>query len=157
MNRFFFAGVCLLIVVGCDRTLPSKAVDDGFVGCYSVEKNVPAQLQISLDGEHFAMQMKEPDGSWDTKEPLLLLDKDKAWQAYQVNAIGLKKDDLADSLVRTDGVLILSQLGGSYALKPSLDSGYVVNLFGATNTIYRVACDNEGVDLLKDSPHAIGF
>lgn len=153
MPRLFFAFICLPLLASCSSKPQKVQTTDGFSGCYSVEKNTPAELKISASGEGFVMQMKEPDGSWDAPEPMSVLGKDTAWQAYKVNAIGLKKDDLADSVVRTDGVLILSQLGGNYALKPSLDSGYVVNLFGATNTIYSVACDNEGVDLLKDSPH----
>lgn len=151
--RFFvLLMACGISMVACDKAVstssPSSKAD--FTGCFSIEKNVPAQIKITPNADAWAMQMKEADGSWDKPEALILTDNDTAWQAYKVNAIGLNKSDIATSIVRHDGILLISQLTSAAALNPALDSPYVVNLFGATNTIYKVACDSEPLDLTPD-------
>lgn len=122
---------------------------DDFVGCYSVEKGTPAQIQISKQ-DGYVMQMKEPTGGWDAAETLEMLDLDKAWEVYQVNALNLNKSDIKATLARPDGVMVISRLGEGVAVNPNLDSTHIINIFGATNTIYVVPCDEVGLDLAKD-------
>lgn len=126
-----------------------------FVGCYSVEKNSPAQILIKADNSAFSMQMKEPDGGWDTPEAMRIFDETQAWEFFKTNALGLNKADVVASLGREDEALVLAQIKSELvALNPSLDSPYVVSLFGAVNTIYQVACDNVGLELaVKDGIH----
>lgn len=128
---------------------------DDFVGCYSVEKGEPAQIKID-NADSYTMQMKEPNGGWDAKEPLEAMDIDTAWELYKVNALGLNKSDIKSTLVRPDGVMAISRLGEGVAVNPNLDSTHLVNIFGATNTIYPVECDDVGLDLAKEAQNYHG-
>ncbi len=126
-----------------DQAIPTNSINiDEFKGCYSVEKGVPAQILIGYDNGGFAMQMKEPDGSWDKPESLIISDKDKAWELYQTNSLGLNKSDITTTLVRPDGVMAISRLVQGTAVNPAIDSSHVVMIMGAVNTIYSVPCDN---------------
>lgn len=130
------------------------------VGCYRVEKQGSAQIKINKSDIGYTMQMKEPQGGWDTPEPMQAIDNEQAWEYFEVNSLGLNQADLAQTLVRHDGVMTLSALkGGVSAINPSLDSEFVVSLFGASNTIYQSACDDEPLDIVPSqtlpNPHAM--
>lgn len=123
----------------------------GMMGkCYSLTKDFPATIKIDEDrvAQKITMQMKEPDGSWDTPEPMRSLEKSEAWQYYEVNMLGLTKDDIAGTVVREDGVMAISSLSPLVSsINPHLDSDYIVSLFGTVNTIYEVPCDDVPVDI----------
>lgn len=122
-----------------------------FEGCYSVDKALPAQIYISKQGDGVVMQMKEPDGTWDTPEPMKAMTVDRAWDFFSANALGLSRQDLQQALARHDDVMVLGQADKALlTVKPELDSPYVVSLFGSVTTIYQVACDNEPLVLDVD-------
>lgn len=148
-----FGGVLvgLMVLTACQPTQSSnnettKTQDEDFVGCYGVQKGDPAQIKIS-QADTYVMQMKEPDGSWDQPEVLQSVELDKAWQSYASNGLSLQKTNIKATLARPDGVMIISRLKQGSAVNPLLDSTHIVALFGATNTIYRVPCDDVGVQL----------
>lgn len=129
------------------------------VGCYRIEQQGSAQIKINQDEQGYTMQMKEPQGGWDTPEPMQPIDAARAWEYFEVNSLGLHQTDLAQSLVRQDGVLTLSVLkNGVSAINPSVDSQFVVSLFGASNTIYQSVCDDVPLDIVPSqtlpNPHA---
>lgn len=136
----------------------AQSADDGnnaFVGCFSVQKNAPAQIRITHDGTT-TMQMKEPDGTWDKPEPMVSVDNDKAWQFFAKNGLGLEQSYLQATIVRHDEVMAMGKVDGALmAVNPSVDSPFVMSLFGATNTIYQVECDSEPLVLdTTNNPHS---
>lgn len=135
-----------------------KSANDGgqdFVGCFSVQKNAPAQIRIMHDGTT-TMQMKEPDGTWDKPEPMMSVDGDKAWQFFAQNGLGLEQSYVQATIVRHDEVMAMSKIDGALmAVNPSVDSTFVMSLFGATNTIYAVPCDDKPLILdTVTNPHS---
>lgn len=119
--------------------------EETLLGCYSVEKSAPAQILINNDNGKFTMQMKEPSGEFDAPEGLSVIAVDNVWQRYAVNALGLKKDDIEAALVRDDDVMALVKVRDEALLNPQIDSPFVMNLFGASNTVYQVPCDKTPV------------
>lgn len=122
-----------------------NASEQALLGCYSVEKSAPAQMMISHNDGKFTMQMKEPTGEFDAPEGLSVIGVDEVWQRYAVNALGLKKDDIEAALVRDDDVMALVKVRDEALLNPQIDSPFVMNLFGASNTVYQVPCDKTPV------------
>lgn len=161
MNKFTpaFLVVIALALTACGQNTAQNTTktnnQDDFVGCYSVEKGTPAQIKIDKkDG--YTMQMKEPNGGWDAPEALEIIDIDTAWELYKVNALDLNKANIKSTLARPDGVMAISRLGDGVAVNPNLDSTHLVNIFGATNTIYPVECDDVGLDLAKEAQNYHG-
>ncbi|STZ55505.1 Uncharacterised protein [Moraxella lacunata] len=148
-------------LTACNQTTPTDNAPvkaDGqagvFVGCYSVEKNSPAQIKVSEQAGGFVMQMKEPDGAktlWDSPEPLDEISVDEAWDYFGVNALSLDKSDVERVLARPDEMMVLAKIkDASQNINPLLDSPYVVYIFKGANTIYQVPCDDTPVDIVKD-------
>lgn len=140
-------------VVACGDTANSPkssnhttSVPEQFVGCYATKQSSPAQISITHTNGQLSMAMKEPDGGWDTPEPMQVLENGQAWEFFKVNALNLTQSDIVASIGRTDSVMTLGVLKeGLPAVNPHLDSSFVVSLFGAVNTIYRVDCDKTPV------------
>lgn len=160
----FLSLLVVLCLSGCQESpkTPRQSADElpSLVGCYRIEKQGSAQIKINQNDQSYTMQMKEAQGGWDTPEPMQLIDTGRAWEYFEVNSLGLHQSDLAQSLVREDGVLTLSVLkSGVSAINPNLDSEFVVSLFGASNTIYQSACDDEPLDIVPSqtlpNPHAM--
>ncbi|OOR87564.1 hypothetical protein LP123_08185 [Moraxella bovis] len=159
----FFA----LGLTACNQTAPTDnaptAKADGqaeaFVGCYSVEKNSPAQIKVSEQAGGFFMQMKEPDGAktlWDNPEPLDEISVDEAWDYFGVNALSLDKSDVERVLARPDEMMVLAKIkDASQNINPLLDSPYVVYIFKGANTIYQVPCDDTPVDIVKNGKKTV--
>lgn len=152
----FFGLVTLIFMTACSDTNQTKdqpvEVSQGdLVGCYSIEKGVPAQIWVHRQTSGLVMQMKESasaDSTWDLPEPLNELDLKSGWAYFQSNALDLSQKDLVSVVARPDGVLAIGRLKAAAAnTNPYLDSHYVVNLLGAVNTIYQVDCDDVRVDL----------
>lgn len=154
--------VCCLILAGCGDDAANgtrSSVNSAqnlhenapFAGCYSVEKDAGAQILINGANGSYTMQMKEVAGGWDNAEPLDSLPRTDGYKRYFAsNAIGLKSADLqGEILARPDGVMALGWVdGANAALNPAIDSTFVVALFGAVNTIYRVECDDVAKSVL---------
>ncbi len=125
-----------------------------FVGCYSIDKNLPSQIKISQKAGQFVMQMKEPENAktlWDAPEPLDEIDIDKAWDYFKVNALSLEKSDVQSALARPDAMMVLVKVKeASQNINPLLDSPYVVYIFKGANTIYQVPCDDKPLDIIKE-------
>lgn len=154
-----------LILTACsqgNRLADEQSTQSGktkinFSGCYSIEKGSPAQILIKSDTATPTMQMKEPNGGWDTPESMRMLDGKESWEFYKVNALELNKEDILATIGREDGVMVVSALKPAVAsVNPHIDSGFVVSLFGAVNTIYQVECDDVGLTLApKDGIHQL--
>lgn len=111
------------------------------VGCYSVEKGVPAQIYISQNQGRFFMQMQEKTGGWDTPEPLDQVDISQAWTYFANNKLNLKQADMQAVLVRPDKVMALGATTPALTgLNPMMDSRFVIYIVGAVNTVYQVEC-----------------
>lgn len=163
--KSYFCILSTLFALGltaCNQPAPTDnaptAKTDGqaetFLGCYSVEKNSPAQIKVSEQAGSFVMQMKEPEGAktlWDNPEPLDEISVDKAWEYFGVNALSLEKSDIERVLARPDQMMILAKLkDASQNINPLLDAPYVVYIFKGANTIYQVSCDDEPMNIIKD-------
>lgn len=159
--KFFgcLAGVFVVsgLLVACGQADKPKVVEQtseatAFVGCYSIDKNQPAQIKISQEQNGFVMQMKEADGKqvWDQPEVLQQQTAEQGWQFFSTNAINLSKSDVLGVLARPDNVMAMAQVAQASAnTNPMLDSPYVVHLLGAVNTIYQVPCDDVPIDFIK--------
>ncbi len=134
-----------------------QAVD--FTGCYTIKKDGPAQIKISQTDGKWVMQMKEPQSSdkvWDNPEALVLIDTQKAWEFFGVNALGLDRADVEAVLARPDNMMLLAKVkSASKNVNPLLDSEFVVYIFRGSNTIYPVACDETPIDFTPKNPHAL--
>ncbi len=172
MNKLaciFLSGLCLVAcnknaaptdnAVSTDATTQQQtnAVDaDVFVGCYSVEKDVPAQIKISHDGAVFAMQMKENSPTiWDTPEALNTVSVAEGWRYFSTNAINLNQSEVTAIIARADEVMAMAKVvDAAVNINPQLDSAYVVNIAGAVNTIYQVPCDEVPMELKGAGVHS---
>lgn len=156
--RLYFCATFVLataMLVGCDDKADSqimssqgdKGGNDGvslLVGCYSVDKGVPAQIKLNETNGLFTMQMKEAVGGWDTPEPLDKLTQSQAWTYFGDNALGVAQSSIIDAVGRPDGVMAIGSLKSDItALNPRVDSPFLITIFGATNTVYNVPCDDE--------------
>lgn len=142
---------CGAMLVACQDQAVSVAENSkvDFVGCYAVKKDIPAQIKIAKTNNQYTMQMKEnSDKVWDDAEPLTAVGVADGFGNFNANALNVKEDDVAQILVRPDGVMALAQLKPAVAnINPHLDSDVIMSLFGAVNTVYKVACDDVPVDL----------
>lgn len=155
--RFYFCATVVLatvMLVGCDDRANGQSIDgqdDGgndsvssLVGCYSVDKDVPAQIKINKTDGQFTMQMKEAVGGWDTPEPLEVLDRSKAWAHFGDNTLGIDQSSMTDALGRPDGAMAIGLLKSSLiALNPRVDSLFLMSVFGTSHSVYGVPCDDE--------------
>lgn len=123
--------------------------------CFAFEKGGVAEIVVEeVEAHTFAMRMKEPDGSWDMPEPMDSLAEEQAWEFYKGNGLDLNSSDIYATVARTDGVMAISVLKSEIVtVKPHLDSNFIVNLFGATNTIYAVPCDDKPVKFNGTTVH----
>lgn len=147
-------GLSLVACQQSDDTPKSTQADESavFEGCYSIDKNQPAQIKISQEQNGFVMQMKEAAGEqiWDQPEVLQQQTAEQGWQVFSTNHINLSKSDVIGILSRPDGVMAMAQVKQASAnTNPMLDSNYVVHLLGAVNTIYQVPCDDTPIDFIK--------
>lgn len=144
---------CLFLTAcGNQNTANNKAVNSAqagdkaaaqntLVGCYSIEKDVPAQIRVSQENERFFMQMQEKQGGWDTPELLNNGDISADWSYFSMNALGLNQSDMQMILARPDGVMALGLVKPALVgINPHMDSPFVINIFGAVNTIYQADC-----------------
>lgn len=115
------------------------------VGCYTVSHEEPAQIKINQVEDGFNMQMRESEGSpdvWDKPEPLTVIDVDKGWDYFKVNALDLNKNDVDAMIGRSDGMMVLAKVkDAAKNINPRLDSSYVMYIVQGSNTVYKVACD----------------
>ena len=127
--------------------------DSDFVGCYTINKDTPAQIKITKEADSYAMQMKEPKGAkriWDNPEPLRVLSVDEAWRFFAVNHLDLNKSDVETVIARADEMMVLAKVKDSAKnINPHLDSSHVVYIFKGSNTIYQVACDDTPITIIK--------
>lgn len=149
MPKIFFITLSLFLVA-CDQanTTSDNHLQDHhvFIGCYSTQKNTPAQILIDDHDGQMTMAMKEPDGSWDTPEPMKVLNQGQTWDFFKTNGLNLGQTDILTSIGRVDDVMALGYLKeGLPAVNPHLDSQFVIGLFGAVNTIYKMECDKTPV------------
>ncbi|OAU94505.1 hypothetical protein [Moraxella catarrhalis] len=126
-----------------------------YVGCYTIDKDTPASIQISLKDGKYVMQMKEDESKaqvWDEPESLTVLTKSDGWKYFSTNSINLSMSDVAGEIIaRPDEVLVIAKLHEtSVNTNPMLDSHYAVSLMGAVNTIYQVACDDKRISLTSE-------
>ncbi len=169
-SSVFLLSLSLFMLTACSEPDPadntvsqSQPHEDGqaaqFVGCYSIDKNLPAQIKISQRADGFVMQMKEPDQAktpWDKPEPLDEISVDKAWEYFGVNALSLDKSDVESVLARPDEMMVLAKIKEtSQNINPLLDSDYMVYIFKGANTIYQVPCDDKPLDIIKEGEQAI--
>lgn len=129
-----------MLLVGCDNF--QKWQKNTWQGCYSVQKNAPAQIKISQNQGKYFMQMKEPKGAksaWDSPEILLQSDD---FSVFKNNSLGVQAGDISAMLIRQDKVLALAKVDSNLGL----DSAVIASLFGAVATIYPVACDNTPIE-----------
>lgn len=123
-----------------------------FVGCYTINPHLPAQIKISQQNDHYVMQMKEPAGSssvWDKPELLNVVKIDDAWKFFSVNALELNKSDIQAVLARPDNIMVLAKVkSASKNINPMLDSEFLVYIFRGSNTIYQVPCDETPMDIV---------
>lgn len=156
MKNFLLLGVFLSLgatLVACqdEPVKPTKnSANVDFVGCYVLEKGVPAQIKITKTNDQYTMQMKEDSEKvWDTAEPLTLAGVSDGFVHFNANALNVNANDVAEILVRPDGVMALAQLKPAVAnINPHLDSDVVMSILGAVNTVYKVACDDVPLDLM---------
>lgn len=158
LQKIFFP-LTLLMLTACGEqpatptSTTQTASTTELVGCYSVHKDSPAQIKISHDAG-YAMQMKEPDGAsetWDKPEPLVALTFDKAWEFFKTNTLDVQSADLSHVIARPDGMMVLAKINPTVRnVNPMLDSDYVMQLFGAVNTIYQVPCDEVRLEMKPD-------
>lgn len=163
------AAVMLAIVVGlsgclggCGSSLDGNADNAGsadnsskdisvLVGCYTVSVDEPAQIKLSLNEGQLLMQMKEPAHAaqlWDAPEPLLPLATDQIGNYFNIDA-----SQVTAVVARPDKMLVMAHVQPSYAnVDPLMDSEYLAYIYKGANTIYKVACDEQPLDLL-DNPH----
>lgn len=169
MARFLkiSACLCVFILTACnpqdgDKNLTHNSQNtsnqtdeaDQLIGCYTVNKNTPAQIKISKQKNDYVMQMKEPKGAktaWDKPEPLLkAASLEQGWEFFRVNSLDFTKDDTEAIIVRPDKRMALAKVkDASQNINPKLDSNFVIHIFGAVNTIYSVACDDTRMDIVK--------
>lgn len=156
MNAFLkISPIVLLLLSGCQKVSDTHAVhtQGDFVGCYTIDKAKPSQIKINLDDNQYTMQMKEPIGAktvWDKPEPLDVMTVDTAWQFFGVNHLDLNKSDVEAVIARPDNMMVLAQVKtASHNTNPHLDSPYVVYIFRGANTIYKVACDDTPINIIK--------
>ena len=141
--------------VNSDSTNNKTQADakDEFVGCYTINKDTPAQIKISKNQDGYVMQMKEPRGAktlWDNPESLKKVEPEQAWNFFRVNALDFGKDDVQAVIMRPDNMMVLTKVkDASKNVNPKLDSDFVVHIFGAVNTIYAVDCDDKQIDIVK--------
>lgn len=164
---FILSVFCTLSLTACNQSVPTDNAPTAkadkqarlFVGCYSVDKNNPAQIKVSEQAGGFVMQMKEPDGAkmpWDNPEPLDEISVDQAWNYFSVNALSFDKSDVERVLARPDEMMVLAKVkDASQNINPLLDSHYVVYIFKGVNTIYQVPCDDTPVDIIKDGKKTV--
>lgn len=166
MLKFLSVLLLPLCFLACDN-IQQKQDDDAdrhtlkphhlLKNCFAFEKGGIAEIVVEeVEAHTFAMRMKEPDGSWDMPEPMESLAEEKAWEFYKGNGLGLNSSDIYATVARTDGVMAISVLKSEImTVKTHLDSNFVVSLFGATNTIYAVPCDDKPLVLdAVANPHA---
>lgn len=139
--------VTTMLMIGCDKKSQYPISNQPtLVGCYSVDKGVPAQIKINETNGLFTMQMKEQIGGWDTPESLDVLSGSKAWAYFSGNTLGVRESGVGQVLARPDGVMAMGIIKDSAAaLNPQVDSPFLMTILGATNTVYNVPCDDEPV------------
>lgn len=134
----------------------ANSPSDSLAGCYSVEKDTPAQIRINLTADQYSMQMKENTAAvWDDAEALNTLSVAAGWRYFDRNAINLGQQDIQAIIARPDEVMALAALkSGVSNLNPHIDSDYAIMIAGMVNTVYRVACDDVPLDLATPvNPH----
>lgn len=139
--------ITTMLMIGCDEKSQHPISNQPtLVGCYSVDKGVPAQIKIDEKNGLFTMQMKEQVGGWDAPEPLDVLFESKAWAYFSGNTLGISKSGIGQVLARPDGVMAMGVIKDSEsALNPQVDSPFLMTILGAVNTVYGVPCDDEPV------------
>lgn len=151
--KFLFVGLFFAsTLLACSRPQQQKVESeqayspDVLHGCYSIEKDMPAQIWIHDKNGKLGMQMKEYKGShrvWDDFEEMRSLSPQKGWHYFQTNGLQLDQKNIEIIAVRPDETFAIAKVNEVASnTNPFLDSVYVVSLFGAVNTIYSVACDN---------------
>lgn len=146
--RLWVLCIFCAICAGCNKT-PKKEADGiggvDFLGCYSVEKNAPAQIRVqqnaqtpASDGDFF-MQMPDAKGDWDSPEPLFL--GNAAAKARFGEALDIPSDGVLATIARPDEVMEMAALDPALVgVDARLDSAFAIRILQAVNTVYKVDC-----------------